>query len=120
MKKRVKKTAKAKIPGISEKRKYSERVLRSKADNGFQINIENYLPAMRNDSKPELREAIRVNMRKLVKGQSFFIPDTELSSSTIRLIISEETKKKEYKDFDIRVVKSKPNELKGCRVSRFN
>lgn len=90
-----------------------------KEDTGFNPIIENYIPESRVKFKPELKEKIIFLMNKLDKGQSFFIPRTEMHEATIRVVIQEERKSKHNKDKDIRICTSKDSEVKGCRIARF-
>jgi hypothetical protein len=81
--------------------------------------IENFLPSLRRPRNEKLTEQIKDALYTLKKGESFFIPRTQLHVGTIRKIVLPELTKKDFKDKEIRIVVSKKNELEGCRVGRY-
>ena len=89
----------------------------------FNLIIEDFIPeSNRGPRNPALRKAIEEHTSKLGLGQSFFLPTTTMGVGTVRKIVNQlmEANKSQFKNKEIRVVASKKEEIKGCRVVRYN
>jgi hypothetical protein len=86
----------------------------------FEFKIDSFLPIRGREIKKDIKDAIIKYLLLLNTGESFFISNKHLNSSTVRKVVLKEIQdNKKFKNLDIRVMLSKENEIKGCRVARF-